>query len=452
MGADFGASVVTDPSGNGFVAGSFTGSVDFDAGSGATVRVSNGLTDISVASYAADGTFRWAYSIGGSDIDAPYMIKRADDGGLYVTGYSSAGATCNGRVLRNGGGRDMLLMRLTSNGTCDWAITAGASGIDEGRDVAIDTNGDVLITGLFSGVVNFNPLAGNALLSSRGGTDGFVARYGADGTFKAVTQFGGTGDDAGNAIALHIDDDPVVAGSFSNIATFGQGTLVLLQSAGGFDYFVVRLNPMLGLKWAVRGGGPGQDHVGSGGIVAGGDGLEYVAGTFSLTANIGPSVVPSHGEGDVFLVGYDGDGVWSGLTRSFGGPGSDSLSAFTRDVGGNFYLGGTFQGTVDFDPGAGTHVVTALGSTGAGDGFILSTTSSGDFRWFDPVGAVASGSRNVSLVGGIGLGANGSVWSVGRFFGAVDFAPGGTAAVRQSVGEGDQFVVKYDQATGAIKP
>lgn len=451
IGPDAATSVATDLSGNGYVAGTFSGTVDFDGGSGATARVANGVSDISVASYGADGAFRWAYSIGGSDIDAPYVIKVAPDGGVYVTGFVSAGATCNGRVLRNNGGRDMLLMRLTLNGSCDWAITAGGPGADEGRDLVVDSNGDVLVTGFFSGIANFNPLAGTALLNSRGGTDGFVARYGADGSFKSVTQFGGTGDDVGGAIALQIGGDPVVAGSFSSTATFGVAPVVLLASAGGFDYFVARFSPALGLRWALRGGGPGEDQVGSGGIIAGSDGKEYVVGTFSLTANIGSAVVPSHGEGDLFLVSYDDAGEWTGFAASIGGPGTDSVSAFARDADGNLYLGGTFQQTVDFDPGVGTHVVTALGSAGAGDGFVLSITKSGDLRWMNPVGAVGSGILSVNLVGGLSVSTDGSLWTVGRFFGAVDFAPGGTAAVRQALGEGDQFVVRYDQVTGAIR-
>ena len=453
IGPDFARAVATDASGNAYVAGYFSGSVDFDAGGGATVRSANGVYDISVASYAADGSFRWVYTIGGSGADVPYAIKLAADGGMYVTGYVTAGAICNGHVLPNAGGEDILLMRISAVGTCDWAIAVGGSGDDEGHDLAVDTNGDLLLTGSFSGTVNFNPDSGNGLLVSRGGTDGFVARYGADGSFKSVVQFGGAGDDAGNAIALRAsDDDPVVAGVFSGTATFGSALAPqLLQSQGGFDYVVMRLAPTLGLQWAIRGGGPGNDQINSGGIIAGTDDMIYVAGTFTGTANIGGAVSVSHGDADVFIASYDATGTWTGFTRTFGGPGTDGVSGFARDAAGNFYLSGSFQGTLDFDPGAGTHVVTGLGTGGAADGYVLSITSAGDFRWVDPLSASIDGDANFGITAGISLASDGTIWAVGRFYGAVNFAPGGIAVVRQAVGDADQYVVRYDQLTGALR-
>lgn len=452
IGPDFARAVATDGAGNAYVAGYFSGTVDFDAGSGATVRSAVGLYDISVASYAADGSFRWVFTIGGSGADVPYAIKLAPDGALYVTGYITPGALCSGHVLPNAGASDMLLMRISAAGTCDWAIAIGSTGTDEGHDLVIDRNGDVLVTGLFSGTVDFNPDSGAALLVSRGGTDAFVARYGADGSFKAVVQFGGGGDDAGNAIALDPNDDVIVGGVFNGTATFGSALAPqLLQSLGGLDYFIARLAPSLGLEWAIRGGGPGNDQINNGGILTAADGLIYVAGTFTGTTNIGGSIALSHGDADVFLATYDGTGSWTGFTRTFGGPGTDGVTALARDASGNFYLSGYFQGTVDFDPGAGTHVVTSLGTIGAADGYVLSLTGAGDLRWVDPIGASIAGDANFGIASGISLASDGTIWTVGRFFGLVDFAPGGAVAMRRSVGDADQFIVRYDQATGAIR-
>ena len=454
LGPDFARAVVTDASGNAYIASYFSNSVDFDAGSGTRVRSASGPYDIALASYAADGSFRWTYTIGGSGADVPFTVKLARDGALYVTGYITAGAICNGHVLRNGGGRDVLLMRITSAGTCDWAVAVGGSGEDEGHDLAVDVNGDVLVTGQFAGTVDFDPDSGSALLVSRGGTDGFVARFGADGAFKNVIQFGGTGDDAGNAIALRTDGDVVVGGAFNSVATFGSSLAPqLLTSAGGLDFFVARLAPTFGLQWAVRGGGSGNDLIGPGGIVVATDGLIYVAGTFSGTAGVTPGsqTLVSHGDADVFIANYTASGSWGGFVRTFGGIGTDGVSSFARDANGNFYLSGSFQGAVDFDPGSGAHVVNALSTAGAADGYVLSLNSAGDFRWVNPISAAVSGDTHFAIAGGVALSTDGSIWSVGRFFGLVDFDPGSGNVSRQSVGDADQFVVRYDQGTGAIR-
>ncbi|MGH7594513.1 MAG: hypothetical protein ACRELE_11790 [Gemmatimonadales bacterium] len=455
-GPDFARAVATDAAGNGYVVSYFANTVDFDAGPAAVVRTAVGPYDIALTKYAADGSFQWVFVIGGTDADVPFNVKLAPDGGLYVTGYVSSGALCNGHVLPNAGDRDILLMRISAVGTCDWAIAVGGPGADEGHDLAVAANGDVLVTGSFSGTVDFDPGPGTALLVSRGGTDGFVARYALDGTFRSVTQFGGTGDDAGNAIALRADGDIMIAGTFNATATFGSALAPqLLVSAGGSDFFLARLAPTLGLEWAIRGGGPGNDAVHTGGIVVASNNITYVTGTFTGSASLGPGagsqLLVSHGDVDVFIANYDDTGVWASFARTIGGIGTDGVSAFARDAGGNFYLGGSFQDAVDFDPGAGTRVVNALGTNGAADAYVLSLTPTGDLRWVDPVGASISGDANVAITGWVSLASDGSIWAVGRFFGLADFDPGPGAVQRQSLGDADQFVVRYDQATGAIR-
>ena len=225
----------------------------------------------------------------------------------------------------------------------------------------------------------------------------------------------------------------------------------MLQSFGGLDYFIARIAPTLGLEWAIRGGGSGNDQINSGGIIAGSDGLIYVTGTFTGTSNIGGAVSVSRGDADVFLASYDATGTWTGFIRTFGGTGTDGVSGFARDASGNFFLSGSFQGTVDFDPGAGIHLVAGLGTGGAADSYVLSLTPTGDFRWVDPLSASIAGDQNFAIAGGVSLAGDGTIWAVGRFYGVVNFAPGGTAVVRQSVGDADQFVVRYDQTTGAIR-
>lgn len=198
-------------------------------------------------------------------------------------------------------------------------------------------------------------------------------------------------------------------------------------------------------------GGTANDQIGGGGIAVASDGTIYVAGTFSGTATIGGAVSVSHGDVDVFLAGYDPTGAWVGFTRTYGGSGSDGVDALALDASGNFYLAGSFQGTVDFDPGAGTHLVIGMGTGGAADGYVLSLTPAGDFRWVDPLSASIAGSGNFGITNGLSLASDGTVWAVGRFYGTVNFGPGGTAVLRQSVGDADQYIVRYGQATGALR-
>ena len=456
FGADFAKAVATDPTGNAYVISSFTGTVDFDPGSGTRARISRGGNDIALAKYRTDGSLAWATSLGGTGADIPYDVKLASSGSLYLAGYASTGVSCNGLVVPNAGGRDAFIARVSALGSCEWAIAVGGALDDEARNLVVEPNGDVVVTGLFRGTVDFDPGAGTALLTARGGSDGFVARYSSGGAFRQVVQFGGLDDDAGSTITRTLDGDLLVGGEFRGSATFGSALApAILVSAGENDYFVARLATSLGLLWAIRGGGAGADLVSANGIVADPNGTVLVAGTFSGAADVDPAasvvLLTSQGLTDVFVVRYDGSGVWSGLARRFGGSGSDGVQGFARDASGNLYLAGWFQGSVDFDPGAGVQLRSALGTAGAADGYLLSLDLSGDFRWVSPVGAVIAGDANFSLTSGVAAPGDGSVWAVGRFFGFADLDPGATAVLLQSLGDADQFVARYDAGTGALR-
>jgi hypothetical protein len=454
FGADVPAGVATDAAGRAYIASYFSGSVDFDPGSGATVRVAQGPYDIAVARYASDGTFDWAYSIGGGDADLPAAVGVAPDGGAYVAGYVGAGAVCSGKPVPAIGGRDAFLMRVSNAGTCTWAIAFGGVGDDAVRGVLVDADGSVIVTGTFSGTADFDPGAGTALLVSRGGTDGFIARYSSEGAYLSVAQIGGISDDAGTALAFTAEGDIIAGGEFRGTATFGSSLSPLnLLSVGDADFWVARYSPQLGLQWAIRGGGAGPDAVGTKGLAVQSN-LILVSGTFSGVADVDPGassvLLTSFGATDVFLVRYDLSGAYAGLARSFGGAGSDGADGLVADAIGNLFLAGWFQGTVDFDPSAGTHPVTALGTGGAADGFLLALDAGGALRWVDPLGSVVGGDANFGITTGLALRPGARLWAVGRFYGLLDLDPGPEAVRLQSAGDADIYASVYDAASGAI--
>ncbi|MES2123208.1 MAG: hypothetical protein V4503_00830 [Gemmatimonadota bacterium] len=456
FGDDYAKAVAVDGSGNGFVVSTFNGTVDFDPSTGASSKISQGGTDIALGKYRNDGSLSWAVSFGGAGADIAYDVKLSSGGAAYIAGYQSGGVLCNGKVVPNAGGRDLLIARISALGVCDWALGVGGTLDDEARNIVVEPNGDVVVTGLFRGTVDFDPGAGAATLISRGGSDVFVARYGADGSFKQVVQFGGVDEDAGGAIARTSDGDIVVGGEFRGNATFGSPAApVVLVSAGENDYFVARLATSLGLQWAVRGGGTGADLVGPGGIAVDPNGTIVVAGSFSGVADVDPSpgtvLLTSFGLSDVFVVRYDGAGVWSGLARRYGGAGSDGVQSLAIDASSNLYLAGWFQGSVDFDPGAGVSIVNGLGTTGAADGYVLSLDPAAELRWVAPVGAVIAGDANFTIASGVALTGDGAVWAVGRFFGLADLDPGTTAVQVQSLGGADQWVARYEAQTGLLR-
>jgi hypothetical protein len=183
-----------DRAGNLLIAGTFDGILDM-GGDGLSVLESKGQGDLFVASYTPDGALRWATGIGGPEPDGGMRVVADAAGYVYVAGWSSgdlpAMAGEGGQVVmgrRQPGGTDALLAKWTPDGRLAWAHGFGgqASGPGQsslGSSVAVDPWGDVLLAGRFFGAdVGFDPLGGAASLRSAGQSDGFVAKYGPDGS------------------------------------------------------------------------------------------------------------------------------------------------------------------------------------------------------------------------------------------------------------------------------
>src|SRR5436190_593073 len=67
----------------------------------------------------------------------------------------------------------------------------------------------------------------------------------------------------------------------------------------------------------------------------------------------------------------------------FSGAGNDLGTAVATDAAGNVYLTGTFQNTVDFDPGVGVYTLAAQSSQ---DIFISKLDAGGNFVWAKQIG------------------------------------------------------------------
>ena len=73
-----------------------------------------------------------------------------------------------------------------------WSQSFGDSLVDEGAAVAVDASGNVLVTGFFSGTVDF----GGGSLVSAGGREIFLAKYDGNGAHVWSQRFRGNRADS----------------------------------------------------------------------------------------------------------------------------------------------------------------------------------------------------------------------------------------------------------------
>jgi len=449
--------IAMDASGDVYVAGSFTGTPDFDPGSGITALPSLGNADGFLAKYSAAGGLVWVFQVGGLGEETVTSLARDAGGNLYLSGGFSGSTDFDPgaglQVLNSIGGQDGYVAKFSPAGSLLWARRFGGPGTDEVNALAVDAAGNVYAAGVFSGQADALPIAGPTILADGSAPDGFVLSLDAGGAVRWALPVGGVQEDEVSTIVATAAGTLTIAGSFQGSADFARNsTAVRLAAQGGTDVFLASYSSAGVLQWAKGIGGPNEESIAPGGLALDAQGGTALLGEFSGSADFdpGPGNVSraSISAADLFLGRYDANGSFVSVV-TLGGQGSISGVRALVDLDGSALVTGDFSGSLDFDPGTGLTSLASLGQAGATDVFVARYLQTGEFVWVTRFGeATTVGDRSNS---GTALARDpaGNVVVAGRFFGAPDFDPGSSALTLISLGEADGFLVKLT-AGGAL--
>lgn len=117
-----------------------------------------------------------------------------------------------------------------------WSQNFSGTNVQRSHCVAIDGSGNTIITGYFSGAVNF----GGGLLTSAGNYDIFLAKFDSDGGHIWSKSFGDASDQSARSVTCDGSGNVVVTGDFYGSTNFGGGALT---SAGSRDIFIAKFKP-----------------------------------------------------------------------------------------------------------------------------------------------------------------------------------------------------------------
>ncbi len=161
--------VLVDPLGNVVLAGAFRGTLTVNG----TDHTAAGMTDGFVAKLNGSTSQRmWSVSYGGSGVDAISELALASDGGLLVGGSFNAAFTFGTALLSPTGSYDAVVAKLDSTtGTATWATAFGGRFRESVRGLA-DVGGQVIVGAQFSDSMMF----GTQPLAARGQDDVLVGR------------------------------------------------------------------------------------------------------------------------------------------------------------------------------------------------------------------------------------------------------------------------------------
>jgi gliding motility-associated-like protein len=383
---DVGWSVITDAAGNVYTAGHFRGTADFDPGPGTFNLTAFGVfEDIFISKSDANGNFLWAKSFGSTTQDLPDQAQ---------------------------------------------GITYRA--------------GNIYVTGLFSGTVDFDPGVSTTNLISVGGKDIFVLKLDINGNFVWAKSMGSVKDDTAYSIATDASQNIYTTGGYEALADFdpGPSTFNLPNPISGSAIFISKLDMAGNFGWAISLGAGNAYNIAGFSIATDLAGNVYTTGIFRATidfdsgAGIFNLTSATNSANDIFILKLTSSGSFA-WAKSMGSSNEDNGQSIVIDVSGNVVTTGYFDGTVDFDPGAG---VSNLTSFGTDDIFISKLDANGNFVWAKQLGGTEE-DDGLSVA----TDAAGNIYTTGFFQDVADFDPGTGIFNLTAVGTTyDIFISKLD--------
>ena len=423
-------SVTFDSQGDVYMLGDFTYTIDFGTG---PLTSDGENADIVLAKYDAQGTPIWVQYWGDSSNQyATKVIVDGDDNPI-IMGRAFGKIDFGGGELDAEGTDDIFVAKLDPDGNHIWSRIFGGIDPDRAERIATDSENDVILTGTFTGDVDF----GWGPVSAAGARDAVVIKLdGQYGSHVFSVVIGGKGDDYGFGVDVDMNDDIFVTGRFSDTLTVESETIT---SAGGYDVYFGKLSASGDLEWLRSFGSKGDDMAHDLMVHATGPTEQVVLlGYMVDTVDFGTGPLTSAGDNDIYVAAYDTDGVaqWSKLFGDYQDQYDTSYDTNTwinlrPDESGNIWVGGILTGSIDFGPAT----LTCSGST---DMMVFGIDQDGDFvtaqkfggeyteilEDFDVLdGFTVMGGRFFSTSSGIDFGAAGSVTGAGSGDGVVAKLP-----------------------------
>ena len=341
--------IAVDAQGYIYVAGS-TPANDFPTANPIQANKSGGLEDAFVAKFAPDGqSLIYATYLGGSGNDEALGIAVDASGNAYVTGNTASSnfPITNALQSASGGGQDAFVTKLSPTGALLFSTYLGGVNIDAGQAIAVDTIGDIYITGSTASR-NFptqNPIQGPNFALNGASSDAFIAKLSADGqSLVYSTYFGGSDIENLNhsAIAVAANGEVLVAGETrsSDLPTLNAAQAT--YGGGVSDAFVARINAAgSSVVYSTYLGGSGDDR--ALGATFGSDTSAYVVGgTGSANFPTLDAYQPTYGGfiSDAFLTRLRPDSSIA-FSTFLGGNNNDSASAVAVNSAGEIYVTGS---------------------------------------------------------------------------------------------------------------
>lgn len=382
------------------------GPADFDPSTSSTASLPRvGPIDAFIQKITRDGTFLWAYRFGDSGATFeiyPRSVVTDGNGNVYVAGQFQGtvdfDTSAQSATYSAGWSADAFVMKLNSSGQFQWVVPITSPGGVTAFGITIDDANRLTIVGSANSAsdttIDFDPVGANEIsLLNANLTDVFVAQYSSTtGEHQWSRLFGSTDYEQGYGVTTDAENNVIVSGSFGKTVDFDPSSAAGSITSDGSapnnlnfrDGFILKLSSAGSFVWVNEvnsSSGSGQVYAADTDAM----GRVYITGTVGGASSFGQgdnaiSVQADQYYNDTFVAGMNANGTfrWAKVLGP-GGSRYDTAKDIVVDSDGNVVAGGSFWGTVRYNPGSSDAPVEMTAQDH--DAFIVRYTPDGDLLY-----------------------------------------------------------------------
>ena len=275
----------------------------------------------------ANGNKLWDKTYGGDlEDDLRGGIIPTADGGYVMAGFSASGAFGE-KTQASKGNRDFWVVKIDGFGNKLWDKTYGGDQKEEPHAIYQTPDGGFLIGGLSE-----SGISGDKTDRNRGSSDYWLIKIDPDGTLLWDKTYGGDGAETIHDIERTVEGNYLLGGQSSSYASFERRT----NTFGGYDYWLVKIDPDGNLLWEKAYGGADLDVMNT--VNVNRSNLILVGGV-SRSDKSGNRDFDTYGDYDYWIIYLDefGNKIWE---KNVGGNDQDALTTVVEAHDGGYILGG----------------------------------------------------------------------------------------------------------------
>lgn len=365
--------------------------------------------------------YKWSQSIGSDQSDNPGRVIADDDGNYYsqmlINGTTDFDPGPGSDIVNTSGSRVNTISKVDPDGNHMWVRAfSSIAGIDVYGTILEANQNEIIITTLFTDSLYIDGGGERLFTYYAPGPQLGLARLTPEGDIINVVNYNAANSFFISHLTTLPNGNMLLSGNYSEILDFPGATPI--AEKGKEDIFLILVNSKGDVIWSRVFGSKGYDYPSK--MLVYNNSKIYLGlihrDTINLNTTTGPVSFPATQHYDILVMTLNMSGD---IERAFGVKGDlkNEINDMVLDKEENIYLGGYFEGNINFAHASQTPV--AFSAVGDDDAFIAKYTPDGLLQWVN-----VYPSEDYSYISNLAIARGTEVYFTGGTTGRTDLDPG----------------------------